>query len=158
MVFRGFLSDFLEAGNNQLNLRDEILVYTCDRDSKKVKELQNNHNAEICWYFPQTREQFRLKSVGTLVLSPENDGTYCTNKEIIRKKVWNFISDSAKEMFIRKQNSNGTGGDLKNLEEGYCNFGIILFNVSCIDHVVLPNVRSIYKNESDGGDWKLITD
>jgi PPOX class probable FMN-dependent enzyme len=48
LVFRGFEGD------------NTIAIVT-DIRSEKVAHLKNNPNAEICWYFKDTREQFRIR-------------------------------------------------------------------------------------------------
>ncbi len=49
VVFRGFLTD-----SNSLKIITDIR-------SEKFAHLQNNPQAEICWYFAKTREQFRIR-------------------------------------------------------------------------------------------------
>ena len=48
VVFRGFLAD-----TNQLK-------FITDISSQKAEEINLYPWGEICWYFPQTREQFRI--------------------------------------------------------------------------------------------------
>ena len=48
LVFRGFLGD------------TNHLTFATDGRSEKVVELEHSPWAEACWYFPQTREQFRF--------------------------------------------------------------------------------------------------
>ncbi|NJR69015.1 MAG: pyridoxamine 5'-phosphate oxidase [Synechococcales cyanobacterium CRU_2_2] len=48
VVFRGFV-----PGDDRLQL-------ICDRRSQKIEEIHRNPWTEACWYFPKTREQFRL--------------------------------------------------------------------------------------------------
>jgi pyridoxamine 5'-phosphate oxidase len=47
VVFRGF------------GPASEILIFT-DRRSAKFEEITHDPRAELCWYLPKTREQFRL--------------------------------------------------------------------------------------------------
>ncbi|MFM7406931.1 MAG: pyridoxamine 5'-phosphate oxidase family protein, partial [Cuspidothrix sp.] len=47
IVFRGFLED-----TNQLK-------FITDIRSQKAEQISKQPAAEICWYFPNTREQFR---------------------------------------------------------------------------------------------------
>lgn len=48
VVFRGFLDDACR------------LIFTTDVRSAKRAEIEAHPGGELCWYFPQTREQFRL--------------------------------------------------------------------------------------------------
>ena len=54
VVFRGFLDD-----TNQLK-------FITDSRSQKAEEISLYPWGEICWYFPKTREQFRI--AGKLIL------------------------------------------------------------------------------------------
>ncbi|MFM7425627.1 MAG: pyridoxamine 5'-phosphate oxidase family protein, partial [Elainella sp.] len=55
VVFRGFL----EPGNR--------LKLIADRRSQKIDQLAHQPWAEVCWYFPKTREQFRLSGTMAVV-------------------------------------------------------------------------------------------
>ena len=48
IVYRGFLNDTCR------------LTFVTDRRAKKIGELRVNPWVELCWYFPQTREQYRI--------------------------------------------------------------------------------------------------
>jgi PPOX class probable FMN-dependent enzyme len=54
VVFRGFLDD-----TNQLK-------FITDIRSEKAEQILKQSAAEVCWYFPNTREQFRIS--GELIL------------------------------------------------------------------------------------------
>jgi PPOX class probable FMN-dependent enzyme len=54
VVFRGFLDDA-----NQLKM-------VTDARNEKAEQIDQNDWGEACWYFPTTREQFRL--LGQLIL------------------------------------------------------------------------------------------
>ncbi|HEY9825830.1 MAG TPA: Npun_F5749 family FMN-dependent PPOX-type flavoprotein [Stenomitos sp.] len=51
VVFRGFLPD------------SNALLAITDRRNQKIAQIAHNPHSEICWYFPKTREQFRLSGL-----------------------------------------------------------------------------------------------
>ncbi len=79
VVFRGF------NPNN-----DQLLLHT-DRRSEKFKQLQNNQAAEICWYFPNTREQFRLSGIANIVEPTDT----------LTKQQWKLLSNQAKTAYFQ---------------------------------------------------------
>lgn len=86
VVFRGFLDQPEGLGCNGLK-------FICDRRSQKTSELQQNPWAEFCWYFPKTREQFRL--AGTVAIAGDDGGLLGP----VRRQTWEAISDNAKVSF-----------------------------------------------------------
>ncbi|MDE5083048.1 MAG: pyridoxamine 5'-phosphate oxidase family protein [Trichodesmium sp. St18_bin1] len=83
IVFRGFLEQ-----TNQLK-------FITDSRSQKVQEIEKNAWSEICWYFPKTREQFRLK--GKLALVQADNPHPKLAKA--RQTTWQEISDNARQQF-----------------------------------------------------------
>lgn len=80
VVFRGFLDN-----SNQLQI-------ITDSRSSKLSEISQHPWGEICWYFPKTREQFRL--TGQLTIITENS----PNQEP-RIALWQKLSDAARQQF-----------------------------------------------------------
>lgn len=78
VVFRGFLTE------------NEILIFT-DRNSNKIQELTLNASAEICWYFPISREQYRIR--GQISISDDSE---------LIKKSWKSLSENAKKGFAQE--------------------------------------------------------
>ncbi len=83
VVFRGFLE-----GTNQ------IQVIT-DRRSQKICQIAHQSRGEACWYFPKTREQFRLAGLLRLVTAEETDSEW----QAARTVLWQSISDAARSQF-----------------------------------------------------------
>ena len=77
VVFRGF------------GEQDEIYIIS-DARSQKISELKQNKEAEICWYFSDTRQQFRIAGIA------EWETDACS--EVV-KKLWQQISEQAKSQF-----------------------------------------------------------
>jgi pyridoxamine 5'-phosphate oxidase len=85
MVFRGWLEP-----NSQLQLVTDI------RSSKAIDLLADASPwAEACWYFPKTREQFRLSGTLTLVTSACPTTGYCK----ARQQAWEQMSDAGRIQF-----------------------------------------------------------
>ena len=94
MVFRGFLSG------------TQSLLSVTDSRSEKIEEWQgeNKSRFEICWYFSESREQFRLAGEVALI-SNSLDSIYegwvlgKHTKQSILKQQWSNLSTNAREPF-----------------------------------------------------------
>jgi hypothetical protein len=62
VVFRGFLE------------RPDRLLCASDARGDKVGQLHRNPAVELCWYFPRSREQFRLRGTATLIEAGDPGG------------------------------------------------------------------------------------
>lgn len=80
IVFRSFYQD------------TNTLQFITDIRSQKIVHLRHQPHGEICWYFPKTREQFRI--LGTLELLD-----YHHPEQKVRRQMWQTISDSARQQF-----------------------------------------------------------
>lgn len=83
VVFRGFLT----AAN--------ALTFVTDARSDKVRHLQHFAWGEACWYFTQTREQFRL--AGSLIVVDHHH----PNPNLAEERIqgWSQLSDQARQQF-----------------------------------------------------------
>tara|TARA_X000001036_G_scaffold99328_1_gene92404 strand:- start:102 stop:683 length:582 start_codon:yes stop_codon:yes gene_type:complete len=77
VVFRGF-------GPNE-----EIQLIS-DTRSQKISELKQKKNAAICWYFSNTREQFRISGIVKTEPSQGSD---------LARELWQKISEQARSQF-----------------------------------------------------------
>jgi len=80
VVFRGFLGD------------SPCLSFATDARSEKVAELNASPWAEACWYFPATREQFRLSGTVRIVGPDSSD---LAGRET-RERVWREMSEPSR--------------------------------------------------------------
>jgi PPOX class probable FMN-dependent enzyme len=95
MVFRGFLSG------------TQSLLSVTDLRSEKVLEwqAQSKANFEICWYFSDSREQFRLAGEVALI-SVSLDLKHSSyvlreqNKQSLLKQQWSNLSTNARKPFF----------------------------------------------------------
>ena len=76
VVFRGFAEG------------DRLQIIS-DRRSAKIQEMSENHHAEACWYFPKTREQFRLGGHLQAVSEAGEDEAL----QQLRSHLWQTISE-----------------------------------------------------------------
>ncbi|QIZ71252.1 Npun_F5749 family FMN-dependent PPOX-type flavoprotein [Oxynema aestuarii] len=84
VVFRGFL----DGG-------DRLKMVTDDR-SAKIAQIALDPRAEACWYFPVTREQFRLRGHLHCI-----DGTETDPPSVEARRVaWQELSDNARIQFL----------------------------------------------------------
>jgi PPOX class probable FMN-dependent enzyme len=83
VVFRGFI-----------NQTDQLKFIT-DARSQKIEQLFYNSWGEACWYFPKTREQFRL--LGKLVVVNGNCQDLALSQ--LRQSTWQELSDNARIQF-----------------------------------------------------------
>jgi pyridoxamine 5'-phosphate oxidase len=150
VVFRGFRDN-----------SNDLQVIT-DARSEKILQIQANAGGEICWYFPKTREQFRL-SGNITIISHKNTNL---DQQKLRYRLWQELSDSARLQFAwpspRKTRSDNPDDfaplPLKEAEP-LNNFCLLLFNPLSVDHLQLkghPQNRTLYTlDQSDI--WQIET-
>lgn len=137
VVFRGFWEP-----TNQLKI-------IADRRSEKIDQLQRQPWAEACWYFPKTREQFRLSGSLKRVLADESDAALLK----ARQMQWHDLSDGARLQFAwpdPKQPRAATGfepppADPLTPPDNFC---LLLFDPTEVDHLELrgePQNRCLYR-------------
>jgi pyridoxamine 5'-phosphate oxidase len=85
LVFRGWLEP-----ESQIKLVTDIR-------SAKAKNLRADTSpwAEACWYFPKTREQFRLSGSLELITNESSNASHCK----ARQEAWQQMSDSGRIQF-----------------------------------------------------------
>jgi PPOX class probable FMN-dependent enzyme len=141
IVFRGFL----EHSNH--------LKFITDSRSQKVEEIEQNPWGEACWYFPKTREQFRLSGELTLVKGNQPI-TKLTNA---RQTTWQEISDNARQQFTwpnpKQSRIEASAFELPppNSAEPSSNFCLLLLLPTTVDHLELrgePQNRWLYQWDS----------
>ncbi|MFH7024311.1 MAG: Npun_F5749 family FMN-dependent PPOX-type flavoprotein [Heteroscytonema crispum UTEX LB 1556] len=145
VVFRGFLQD-----SNQLK-------FITDARSDKVEQIQQQPWAEVCWYFPNTREQFRLS--GCLTLVGKHDISALQQARIT---TWQELSDAARLQFAwphpgkpRVEQPEAFEPPAPDSNQPEANFCLLLLDPVQVDHLELrgePQNRWLY-NRDDNQQW-----
>jgi len=141
LVFRGFLED-----TNQLK-------FVIDARSQKVDQIEQQPWAEACWYFPETREQFRITGSLTLVGTEHTDSTL----QQVRVSTWQELSNAARLQFVwphpGQPRADATAFDspVPDTAEPLPNFCLLLLEPIQVDHLELrgqPQNRWLYNQDS----------
>lgn len=147
VVFRGFLEE-----TNQLQ-------FVTDARSEKVEQIGQTPIAEACWYFPNTREQFRL--AGQLTLVPAN----CPDAELLaaRQRLWQSLSDPARTQFAwadpgqPRHDDTGFAVPPPDPTTPLPTFCLLLLDPDLVDHLELrgnPQNRWLYHRDAFGN-WSM---
>ncbi|MDP8966693.1 MAG: pyridoxamine 5'-phosphate oxidase family protein [Cyanobacteriota bacterium] len=146
VVFRGFLDN-----TNQLKI-------ITDSRSDKADQIDQQPWGEACWYFPNTREQFRLAGQLTLVVANYPDSAL----KDARQATWQDLSDVARLQFAwphpgkaRLEEDNAFSPPPPDPEQPLSNFCLLLLEPTQVDHLELrgePQKRSLYYQNSSQ-DW-----
>jgi pyridoxamine 5'-phosphate oxidase len=146
VVFRGFLE-----GSNSLQ-------FISDARSEKITQLQQQPNAEACWYFTKTREQFRLSGTVQIVTADESD----YDLKSLLQNVWQNISDAARSQFTwfhpgKPKTEAALHPSSLNPNEPLNNFCLLLLIPYRVDYLELrgePQNRCLYILQTDNT-WSI---
>lgn len=147
IVFRGFWGE-----TNQLK-------FITDVRSEKVQQYQCSYWAELCWYFPKTREQFRILGKLGLVTATETDSAW----QAARSQTWQELSDRTRSQFAWPTPAEPRAPhtaflasplDSENPLNAFC---LLLLDPTRVDHLELrgdPQNRWIY-DRPDHSQWQV---
>lgn len=142
VVFRGFLE-----GSDRLK-------FVTDARSEKAGQIDRHPWGEICWYFPKTREQFRISGQLTLVRAGTPDPSLFKARQI----AWQELSDAARQQFAWPQpaapraDAGAFQPPLPDPAEPLSHFCLLLLEPEQVDFLELrgdPQNRCIYRLEGD---------
>jgi pyridoxamine 5'-phosphate oxidase len=145
IVFRGWLEP------------DSQLKFVTDIRSQKAIDLRSglSDRAEICWYFPKTREQFRLSGQLMLVTVNSDTDRYCK----ARQEAWQQLSESGRIQFDwatpgadRSADPQAFNPPQPDARQPLDNFCLLLLMPSAVDHLELrgePQNRYDYELVAD---------
>lgn len=133
---------------------DDVQI-VCDRRSEKPGQIQSQQQGEICWYFPKTREQFRLSGTLSLITAHESDPAL----QKARTQAWQAMSDSGRLLFVWPHPAKPRQPDQPFTDQPpdaaapVDNFCLLLLMPSRVDHLELRGEpqnrwRYIYKDEA----------
>jgi pyridoxamine 5'-phosphate oxidase len=143
VVFRGFLEE-----TNQVK-------FVTDSRSQKAEQIDHQPWSEACWYFPETREQFRI--AGQLILVRDNYPA--TALQQARQTAWKELSDAARLQFAwpapgaARANCEAFQPPAPDADEPLANFCLLLLDPVEVDHLELlgePQNRWLYQMDRNG--------
>ncbi len=147
LVFRGWF----EPGSQ--------VQFVADIRSQKAINLLADASpwAEACWYFPKTREQFRLSGTLELVTAASSDTGYSK----ARQQTWQCMSDSGRIQFDwampganRAEDPQAFNPPQPDEHQPSENFCLLLMDVSKVTHLELRGEpQSCYLYELVDGEW-----
>jgi hypothetical protein len=131
--------------------------------SKKVDELQFSKWAEVTWYFPKTREQYRFHGQVSVVSKNQSQEDSTDKEKLQRARVsaWKNMSDPGRQQFLWPHPLEPrASGELFQppaptkddpVADTFC---LCYMNVSNVDHLCLKtNERWVY-SRTDDGEWQ----
>ena len=149
LVFRGWL----EPGSQ--------VQFVTDLRSQKAINLLTEASAwaEACWYFPKTREQFRLSGTLELVTAQSSNASYCK----ARQAAWQGLSDAGRIQFDwetpgadRSQDPQASNPPTLDADRPSENFCLLLLDVNAVHHLELRgDPQSCYLYELVNGEWDV---
>ncbi|MBD2114267.1 MULTISPECIES: Npun_F5749 family FMN-dependent PPOX-type flavoprotein [Cyanophyceae] len=147
VVFRGWLPD------------SNTLTLVTDQRSAKVTDIAAHPSAEACWYFTDTREQFRLAGA-IQVVTAEADPVLLQ----ARQNSWEDLSDNARQQFYwphpaqpRTAEADFSPKEIQATPPA--EFCLVLLEPDHVDHLELrgePQNRTLYDQQPDGT-WQVKT-
>lgn len=137
VVFRGMTDE------NQL-------VVISDTRTEKYSQLEQNAQAQICWYFSKSREQYRFSCLATIITASQDVD--------LVKQHWNKLSDAGKKQFLWGEpgtpRNDGTAlqieGDFDEVPPHFC---VILLAIESVDYLNLrgnPQSREWHQKDVNG--------
>jgi len=147
VVFRGFLGN-----TDQIEMASDVR-------SDKIEQIRTHPWGEICWYFTQTREQFRI--AGQLISIDAQTAKLGWQKE--RQRVWQTLSDRARQQFTwpapkqpEQENSPSRSSPLPEKDSPHPNFCLLLLDPVQVDRLELrgtPHCRWLYRLDRSSQTW-----
>ncbi|MBD1914655.1 MULTISPECIES: Npun_F5749 family FMN-dependent PPOX-type flavoprotein [Cyanophyceae] len=145
VVFRGWLPD------------SNTLTLITDQRSAKVADITAHPWAEACWYFTDTREQFRLAGSIQVVTAEADPALFQA-----RQNSWEVLSDNARQQFYwpHPAQSRTAEADFSPREIHVmppAEFCLVLLHPDQVDHLELrgePQNRTLYDQQPDGT-WQV---
>ncbi len=137
---------------------DEVQM-VCDRRSEKPEQIREQRQGEICWYFPKTREQFRMAGGLSLITADEPD----PDLQQARVQAWQAMSNSGRLLFVwphpaepRQPNApfSEQPPPAASPENSFC---LLLLSPSRVDHLELRGEpQNRWRYSYDGETWAVV--
>jgi pyridoxamine 5'-phosphate oxidase len=146
VVFRGFYH------------HSNALMFITDIRSAKVTDMTQTPWGELCWYFTQTREQFRLS--GRIILVTADTVDLALSQA--RRERWDALSEASRQSFYwphpgHPRSEDPAAFEVSRLASAFPgpppSFGLGLLQPDAVDHLELrsnPQNRTQYQRLTDG--------
>lgn len=120
-------------------------LFITDSRAEKMTSIVTGGRAEICWYFTQTREQFRLH--GHLVI---------IDNASEREAMWNRLSPAAKEQFfwVTPGVAIGQGDPVPSQTNVPSTMVLVKLVPESVDHLVLAKQQKRQRHSHTGDGWQ----
>lgn len=136
-----------------------------DLRSNKVEELRNNPAGEFAWYFPESREQFRIAGELKVIAHDSVD------MQAERKAAWKKLSPNGRAQFAwpvpgfprlddQLPDAFDVSDDVTSDGDAVLeNFCLVVMNVDEVDHLSLRSNRRYHhtKGVTDSGEEEWVT-
>jgi pyridoxamine 5'-phosphate oxidase len=137
----------------RLFINDDRLLFTSDIRSEKISELRAQPWAELCWYFSESRQQFRLS--GEIEVSTISDDPALSST---RHQIWQERPEQFRQSFTwpapGQMRSTDAAFQLAAPTAPHDNFAIMLLrprSVEMLDLRPVPFERRLFRSKS--GNW-----
>lgn len=137
-------------------LDDGRLLLTTDTRADKVAELADNPACELCWYFTETREQFRFHTRGHVIAAPQARLEGKLDEAMLR--TWGERNNAAQQSFTWPQPKRRVDDSAAYAHDAPAqppdNFALLLLDVVTVDYLNLstqPHQRVMFNKL--GGQW-----
>ena len=148
VVFRGFRPE------------TNCLIFVTDIRSAKIRHLRENPTAELCWYFPQTREQFRFGGTVQVITQSATDQVSCQ----VYQQAWEALSAKAKQQFAWPHPGKARAIDAfkevpLDSQKPLDMFAVLVLDADTVDHLELkgnPQNRHQYRRHTEGN-WEVLS-
>lgn len=129
---------------------DNHLIVISDTRSEKFTQLTHNANAQVCWYFSKTREQYRF-STRADIKTQEHD-------EALVQSHWEKLSDAGKKQFLwgdpgsvrNDDRALTVSGDLKTVPTHFCVIMLCIYEVDYLNLRGNPQYRERHHIDTSG--------
>lgn len=147
VVFRGFLGETADV------------TMVTDLRSGKVGEIRANPGGEFAWYFPESREQFRISGNLTVVAHDSAE------MQAQRRAAWKNMSTNGRAQFAwpvpgfpRLDEDFPDAFDvpedvIADDDAPVDNFCLVVMNVEEVDHLSLRSNRRYHHVKGEDGGW-----
>lgn len=155
VVFRGFLSAAsMSAG--------DTLTFVTDSRSEKIEQILTYPYAEVAWYFPESREQYRI-SAEIEIIGP---GHLDADLQTARHQAWKNMSDAGRQQFTyshpgvprpdKDDRSDLTVPAPAKDDPVLDTFCLVTLRPDHVDYVNLKSTRRYVFNKLNSSDWTSI--